>query len=203
VRLPIAEVRVKGKPPVGKTFPNRREAKEWAGSLEAAIREHRYFPHRRASRTMFADVARCYRERVVTDVPAKNQATRKQQLQWRESRLAGLAIAEITPDRVAEARDELALETFARGRERIARDGTVIAPRRCKRSPTTANRYVEVLGHLFTIAVREWRLVDRNPVRDVAKTKEPRGRIRFLSDAERETLLAACAEGTGPDCGRS
>jgi integrase len=193
-----AQVRVKGKPAVGKTFPNRREAREWAGSLEAAIRENRYFPHTRASRTMFADVARRYRERVIVDMPAKNQVTRKQQLQWWENRFAGVAIAEITPDRVAEARDELALETFGRGRERITKDGTVTAPRRFKRSPATVNRYLEVLGHLFTIAVREWRLVDRNPVRDVAKKKEPRGRIHFLSDAEREALLAACADADWP-----
>jgi integrase len=135
---------------------------------------------------------------VIVDMPAKNQVTRKQQLQWWENRFAGVAIAEITPDRVAEARDELALETFGRGRERITKDGTVTAPRRFKRSPATVNRYLEVLGHLFTIAVREWRLVDRNPVRDVAKKKEPRGRIHFLSDAEREALLAACADADWP-----
>jgi hypothetical protein len=33
------------------------------------------------------------------------------------------------------------------------------------------------------MAVKEWRLVDRNPVRDVSKKKGTRGRVRFLSDA--------------------
>jgi integrase len=73
-----------------------------------------------------------------------------------------------------------------------------VSPREFKRSPATVNRYLEVLNRLFTVAVREWRLVDRNPVRDVAKKKEPRGRIRFLSDDEREALLLACETSTWP-----
>jgi hypothetical protein len=193
-----AQVRLKGKPPVGKTFPNRKEAKEWAGALEAAVREHRYFPHARASRTIFAEVAQRYRERVLAEMPARNQRVRSRQLEWWERHLKGLPIAEITPDRIAEARDELMVETFVRGKARTTRDGTVTPPREFKRSPATVNRYLEVLNHLFTVAVREWRLVDRNPVRDVAKKKEPRGRIRFISDDEREALLLACGTSTWP-----
>jgi integrase len=46
---------------------------------------------------------------------------------------------------------------------------------------------------MFTMAVKEWRLVASNPVRDISKKKEARGRVRFLSDAERDALLSACA----------
>jgi integrase len=193
-----AQVRLKGKPPVGKTFPNRKEAKEWAGALEAAVREHRYFPHARASRTTFAEVAKRYRERTLAEMPARNRRVRSKQLEWWERHLKGLPVAEITPDRIAEARDELALEPFVRGKARTTSDGAVTSPREFKRSPATVNRYLEVLNHLFTVSVREWRLVDRNPVRDVAKKKEPRGRIRFLSDDEREALLQACGTSTWP-----
>jgi hypothetical protein len=49
------------------------------------------------------------------------------------------------------------------------------------------------LSHLFTIASKEWRLTDRNPVRDIAKKKESRGRVRFLTDEERTRLIDACA----------
>jgi integrase len=51
---------------------------------------------------------------------------------------------------------------------------------------------------MFTMAVREWRLIDRNPVADVSKKKESRGRIRFLRDEERATLLTACAASAWP-----
>ncbi len=36
--------------------------------------------------------------------------------------------------------------------------------------------------------------LDHSPVRNVSKLKEPRGRVRFLSDDERERLLAACRQ---------
>jgi hypothetical protein len=48
------------------------------------------------------------------------------------------------------------------------------------------------------MAIKEWRLVERNPVRDVSKRKETRGRIRFLSDAERDALLEACEKSEWP-----
>ena len=43
-----AQVRVKGRPPESKTFTNRKDAKEWAGTLESAITDARYFPSRKA-----------------------------------------------------------------------------------------------------------------------------------------------------------
>jgi len=53
---------------------------------------------------------------------------------------------------------------------------------------------VTALGHVFTVAVNEWEWMEQNPVRKVSKYKEPRGRVRFLSDDEREKLLEACKE---------
>ena len=40
-----AQLRKKGRSAESATFPNRKEAKEWAASIEAAIRENRYFAH--------------------------------------------------------------------------------------------------------------------------------------------------------------
>nr|WP_246341398.1 site-specific integrase [Simiduia aestuariiviva] len=48
------------------------------------------------------------------------------------------------------------------------------------------------LSHAFTTAVNEWEWLEDNPLRKVRKPKEPRGRVRFLSDDERDKLLAAC-----------
>src|SRR5262249_21977397 len=56
----------------------------------------------------------------------------------------------------------------------------------------TVNRYLAVLSHAFTIAVREWQWCADNPVRKVSKSKEPRGRVRFLSEDERQRLLESC-----------
>jgi integrase len=54
------------------------------------------------------------------------------------------------------------------------------------------NRYLAALGKAMQDAVREWHWLADNPVRRVSKEREPEGRVRYLSDEERERLLAAC-----------
>ena len=78
--------------------------------------------------------------------------------------------ADVTPSLLGEARD-----TLAKGR-----------------SPATVVRYIAALSHVFTITVNEWEWLENNPMRKVRKPKEPRGRVRILSDEEREELLKAC-----------
>lgn len=171
---------------------------KWAAALETAIEDGRHFPHRRAQRTTFAALVDRYRETVMKDLRSSNRQTREQHLDWWLKRFGSYAIAEVTPDRVAEARDALASEPFSRGKPRKAKDGTEMPPSQYKRSGATVNRYLASLGHVFTVALKEWRLVDRNPVRDISKKKEARGRVRFLSDSERDALLEACAKSDWP-----
>jgi integrase len=187
-----AQVRVKGHEPQGKTFPNKKEAAAWATSIESAIREARYFPHQKASRTPFAEIVARYCETVLGNLKASGLDTRKQHLSWWAERFAGKTLSEITPDLVAEARDELASSTYTRGKPRKDKDGNTLPPARYKRSGATANRYLAALSHFFTVASKEWRLTDRNPVRDISKKKESRGRVRFLTDEERIRLVDAC-----------
>ena len=189
-----AQVRVKGRPSESETFTNRKDAAAWAAGIESAIEDSRHFPHRKAKRTTFAALVDRYRETVLRDVDTSNRQTRDQHLAWWLKRLGAYTIAEVTPDRVAEARDTLASETFSRGKPRKAKDGSETPPKEYKRSGATVNRYLATLGHLFTMAVKEWRLADRNPVREIGKRKEARGRVRFLSDSERDALLDACVK---------
>ena len=175
------------------TFTNRKDALKWAAAIETAIEDGRHFPNRRAKRSAFAGLVQRYRDTVMNDVRTSNRATREQHLTWWDRRFAGRTLAEITPDLVAEARDALAAEKFTRGKLRTVK-GKEIAPKEYTRSGATINRYLATLSHLFSVAVKEWRLLDRNPVGDISKKKEARGRIRFLSDAERDALLEACAK---------
>lgn len=192
-----AQVRVKNKPPQSATFPNHREAKAWKESTESAIREGRHFPHLKSKRTSFDQLVERYRKSFLNDVCESSKATREQHLAWWSKRLAGLSLAEITADVVAEARDALAAETFTRGKAQKKR-GVEIPPTQYRRSAATVNRYAATLSHLFTMAVKEWRMCSTNPVRDINRKKEPGGRVRFLSDAEREALLSACAASAWP-----
>jgi hypothetical protein len=194
-----AQVRVKGRPPQSETFPNRKEAQAWAASIETAIREGRHFPHAAARRTSFDALAKDYTETVLTEFDEKERATRVRQLNWWAEQFAGLALAEITADRVSQARDRLGAETFTRGKPRKdKKTGEVILPKAHKRSGATVNRYIACLSHALSFAVKERRLLERNPVSDISRKKEPRGRARFLTDEERAALLDACAKSEWP-----
>jgi integrase len=188
-----AQVRVKGRPAESATFPNRKEAQTWAASIESAIREGKHFPHAAARRTSFDALAEDYTKTVLAEFGEVERAGREYQLKWWSQQFAGLALAEITADRISQTRDKLATEAFTRGKTRTdKKTGATIAPKDYKRSGATVNRYMATLSHLFSFAVKERRLLDRNPAGDISRKKEPRGRTRFLSDLERAALLAAC-----------
>jgi integrase len=192
-----SQVRVTGRPTQSQTFQNLKEAKAWGASVESAIRENRNHPHLVGGKKSFADLVRRYRESVMKDAGAGSKAVRGHHLAWWDSYFAGCTLAEITPDRVAEARDALAAEKFTRGKVR-KKKGVEIAPTEYRRAGATVNRYLATLSHMFTMAVKEWRLAATNPVRDITKKKEGRGHVRFLSDSERDALLAACAQSDWP-----
>jgi integrase len=60
-----------------------------------------------------------------------------------------------------------------------------------KRGAATANRYMALLRHVFSVAERDWEWIDRNPVSRVRPLKEPHGRERFLTDDELKTIIQA------------
>lgn len=65
-------------------------------------------------------------------------------------------------------------------------------------SPATVNRYLAPVSHALRIAVKEWGWLDDSPLHGVQRPSEPDGRVRFLSDDERDRLLAACQASTNP-----
>ena len=189
------QIRVKGRPSESETFPNRREAEQWARSIETAIREGRHFPHAAAKRTSFDALAKDYAETVLVEFDEQERLTRIRQLECWSKQFPGLTLAELTADKISRARDAIAAETFTRGKERTnKKTGQVTPPKQYKRSGATVNRYLATLSHALSFAVKERRLIDRNPVSDISRKKEPRGRTRFLSDDERTALLDACAK---------
>jgi len=190
-----AQVRVKGRASESETFTSRAKAESWAKSIESAIEEGRHFPHAAARRTSFDALTEDYVKTVLAEFDETQRKTRTKQLMWWAKRFAGLTVAQITADVIATARDACAVETFTRGKPRKdKKTGEVIAPKEYKRTGATVNRYIAALSHTMTFAVKERRLIDRNPVGDISRKKESRGRTRFLSDDERTALLDACAK---------
>ena len=173
-----AKVRLRGHPTQSATFDRLTDARKWAQATEAAIREGRHFKTTEAKRHTLTDLVDRYTRDVLPTKGAQSK-TQGAQLAWWKGELGPYTLADVTPAMIAEARDKLAKSTTFLG-------GTM--------SPSTVVRYLAALSHAFTIAVKEWGWVEDNPCRKVTKPKEPRGRVRFLSDDERERLLSACRQ---------
>ncbi len=172
-------VRLKGYPVQSATFDRKTDANRWAQQTEAAIREGRYFRTSQARKHTLEELVDRYFEEVL---PTKREVTAREQrrhLLWWRQQIGAHVLADVTPPLVAQKRDALARGTTVRHE---------------KRAPATVNRYLGALSHAFSIAVREWEWLEHNPVRRVRRLKEPRGRVRFLSDEERIRLLAVCKE---------
>lgn len=171
-------VRLKGFPTQSASFTRKTDAKKWAAQTESAIREGRHFKTVESKRHTLAQAI----DRYIKNVLAKRPQTlrdRKRHLDWWKQQMGEYVLADINPALIAERRDQLASETTARNK---------------LRSPATVNRYLAALSHLFTVAMKEWGWADKNPLTKVMKQKEPRGRVRFLSDDERSRLLQACEQ---------
>jgi integrase len=109
----------------------------------------------------------------------RSEAVQRPQLRWWQKQIGSYTLADLTPDIIVEQRDKLAKCVLPNGRQI---------------SPSTVNRYLAALSHVLAIGVRELRWLPESPMRDVSKFKEPKGRVRFLSDEERNRLLQACRD---------
>lgn len=177
------EVRLKGHPPQRATFDRKTDAKRWASQTETAIREGRHFGTTEAKRHTLADLIDRYTRDVLPTKKDNTQGPQVQQLAWWKDQLGARTLADVTPALLAEYRDTLSREPVPSK----AKDPNQAGPERT-RSPATINRYLAALSHCFTVAVKEWGWIENNPLLKVTKPKEPRGRVRFLSDDERTRL---------------
>lgn len=164
-----AQVRLKGFPAQNATFNRKTDAKRWIQQTEAAIREGRHFKTTEAKKRTLEELIERYIRDVLPTKP-KSMNAQGRQLRWWKKELGYLSLADISPSVLAETRDKL-----HKGRQ-----------------PATVVRYMAALSHAFSVAVNEWEWLDDNPMRKVRRPKEPRGRVRFLSEGERKRLLAAC-----------
>lgn len=170
------KIRLKGFPTQQATFDRLTDARKWAQQTESAIREGRHFKTTEAKRRTLGEMIERYIKDILPTKP-KNSKNTLLHLTWWKDELGQYSLSEISPALIAEKRDILA---------------SGMTSRKTPRSPSTVVRYMAALSHAFTIAVKEWGWVEDSPMRRVTKPKEPRGRVRFLSDEERSLLLNEC-----------
>lgn len=176
------QVRLRGHPQQTASFTRLTDARKWAAATESAIREGRHFKIAEAKRKTLADVIDRYERDILPRKKAGTATEYSRALAWWRAEIGAYALADVTPALIVEQRDKLASSTYRHHRAKTEQ----------QRSPATVNRYLAALSHALSLAAREWGWSDDNPCRKVSKLKEPRGRVRYLSDDERKRLLDAC-----------
>ena len=173
-----ALVRVKGCPMKSATFAKRSDAIKWSCEKEVEFRLNRHYPLAiKNEQHTFGELV----ERYISEVlPYKKDIVGQTiQLNWSKSQLGDYRLCDLSSAMISECKSELQKGNTHYG---------------TPRSSATVNRYLAVLSHAYTMARKEWGWVDNNPVLNVRRLKEPRGRVRFLNDQERQRLLDASKE---------
>lgn len=170
------QVRRKGHAPETRTFERKTDAKNWAADVETSIRQNQHFKYAEAKKHTVGEAIDRYIEIVLPRKP-KSAYVQHPQLLWLRAELGDAKLSDLHPPLITACRDRLAGEKVQGGN---------------KRAPGTVNRYLAVLSHVFTVAMKEWGWTDQNPVLAVPRLKEPNGRTRYLTDDERSRILEAC-----------
>lgn len=163
-----ARVRRKGQQPVTKSFQNKEDALRWARQLESDMDKGSYTNLVLAERTTFSEVI----ERYVENVTQSSRSIKEDSYRLRalaRHPIAKLKMAELTPIKVAQYRDE---------RLKIVCPGTVI-------------RELSYFSSIINHARREWGISMVNPIPLVKKPPSTQGRNRILSEDELNRLYAA------------
>lgn len=175
VRSYRVKVRLRGFPSQSATFARLTDAKRWAQKIETEIREGRYFGKSEAKKHTVSQLLSRYEKEVLLRNPHKYR-NQKAQLDWWNSELGKFLLVDVTPAKIVQCREKLIAGA-------LGSNG---------RSNATVNRYLALFSHVLATAVREWQWLDDNPMRRVKKLPEPRGRVRCLTEIERDALLTAC-----------
>lgn len=172
------QVRIKGFPPQTNSFPTKTLAKQWAAHVESELRTGRYMPLAQAQRHTVRELLDEYRKNVLTPLKPKQVSSQGPQLDWWSKKLGAYSLADLTPAAIGKCRDELLQTPFGNNNDRM-------------RTPATVVRYMAVLSHAFSVAVKEWQWMPESPMSKVKKPKVKNERMRYLSDDEQSRLLAA------------
>lgn len=175
-----AELAIAGFPRQRKTFGKRSQALAWAQRTEIDMREGQFSKAEKAKLHSVTEMIDRYIATVLQTKTDRERYRQNQHMQllWWKQQLGDYELSKLRASSIAEARDKLL--TYGRRR----------------RKPATINRYLAAFSHVLSIAYKEWEWLPENPIATVKKMKEPRGRVRFLSEKERLKLLAACKKET-------
>jgi integrase len=172
-----AIVKRKGHPVLTKTFDLKKDAEKWARLQERLMDAEQWIdgPQDHQTTTLGELLDRYAKE--VSSGKRGSRAECYRIASFKNHVLAKHALSAITPQMVASWRDARLSEV----------------------SSGTALRELQLLGHVFSIAIREWGIrLSSNPVSLIRKPRSGNARDRVLTSSERTALILACSQCHNP-----
>jgi len=185
-------IRKTGWPATSKTFRTKRDAEDWARRTEDDMVRGAYIQRASADRLSVGDAVDRYLAEVTPGKRPASQVTDRQRSIIVKRHLGKYSLAAVTPEIVAKFRDlRLAGEDRKDGKGRPV-----------PRSNNTVRLDLALLGHLFTVAIKEWGIgLPSNPVMNIRRPPPGPGRNRRMTCDEESRLLAAVDGHTNPMLG--
>ena len=189
-----ALIRKQGWPSTAKTFRTKRDAEDWSRRTEDEMVRGVYIQRGASERLSFAAALDRYLVEVTpTKKPATQRAEKLKSKPLREF-FGDYAMAAIGVDLVARYRDKRLATASQRTNKATGKAGPL--------RPATVRLELALLGHVFTTAIKEWRIgLVQNPVHNIRKPSAGEGRDRRLSGNEETHVLAAVDSYSNPMLG--
>jgi integrase len=176
-----AIIRRKGWPIVAKTFRTKRDAQDWARQAEDEMVRGIFINRADSHGKSIDDALSTYLREITPTKKPSTQYREKGRIKTLREKLKKYSLAAVTPKIVAEYRDERLAEGMSHSSVRLE---------------------LALLSHLYTIAIKEWRLgLVMNPVSMIWKPKPHEGRSRRLQGDEQTRILKECDAHSNPMLG--
>lgn len=180
-----------GTPITSKTFPRKTDARIWAERIESDKDAIEAYGTKGAKMT-FSELV----EEYILQWHGKDTLHQQTRAMYWSEQFGQYQLDEVNADKIRAALKDLQSGKYkiGNGRGKTAGATKTINKTRCN---TTINRYRAVLSAIFNYAFKQG-YITINPVKRTSSLPMPKGRVRYLSDIERERLLAACQQSEWP-----
>lgn len=177
-----ATIRRVGWPTAAKTFRTKRDAEDWARRTEDEMVRGVFIQRAPSERITVASALERYVKEIVPTKKASTQRREQARIATLLAAFGKYSLAAVTPDLVGKFRDLRLSEGKANNTVRLE---------------------LALLGHLFTVAIKEWHIgLTYNPVANVRKPSPGEGRDRRITHDEQTRLLATIDKHSNPMMGQ-
>ena len=182
-----AVIRKNGWPTTAKTFRTKRDAEDWARRTEDEMVRGVFIQRSASERMTLSNALDRYLSEVSPTKRPSTQTTERNRAEILRASLGDYSLAALSPEIIAQFRDKrLAGDLNDKGQ-------------RIPRANNTVRLELALLGHLYTIAIKEWGIgLPYNPVLSIRRPAPGAGRNRRLAPDEEKRLLEAIDAHTNP-----